>query len=315
MSPIARNHHYLPQTYLAAFTETGTKDGHFFVRGVSNGKSFKTSPKNVAVERDFNRIDDDDEPLDTIECELATFEGIAAQSIKKIIKIQEFPSAEDFTNIINLLCLLAVRNPKHRRSINDFRAETKQWELESLVSDEWIFENTMKKAKEAGYLKECDVSFLGMKSFIEERRYSIEFTSEGNMEIEFDIIDTLLPLLGRRLWSVTIAPPSGPIFICSDDPVTLTGKDFEPGMPIGFGMTKTEVFLPLSPQIGFYGVYENPGPPVMYLSPEDVAKRNFYVASNADRHIFSPAEEFMIFYKGKIQPISCGVASDHGPAR
>lgn len=315
MSPIARNHHYLPQAYLAAFTETGTKDGHFFVRDVSNGKFFKTSPKNVAVERDFNRVDVEGESLDIIECELATFEGIAAQSIKKIIEIQEFPPAEEFTHIINLLCLLAVRNPKHRRSINGLRAETKHWELESLVSDERTFENTIKKAKEAGYLKECDVSFLGMKSFIEERRYSIEFTSEGNMEIEFDVFDTLLPILNRRLWSVTIAPPSGPIFVCSDDPVTLTGKDFEPGMPIGFGMPHTEVFLPLSPRVGFYGVYENPGPPVMYLTPEDVAKRNFYVASNADRHTFSPEAEFMIFHEGKIQPIPCGFASDRGQAQ
>lgn len=310
MSPIARKHHYLPQAYLAEFTETGTKDGQFFVRDVSNGKRFKTSPKNVAVERDFNRVDVEGESLDIIECELASFEALAAESIKKVIETQEFPTTEEFTNIINLLCLLAVRNPKHRRLVNDNRAKIKKREFEFLVSDERTFQNTIKKAKEAGYLQENDIPFLELKAIIEEKRYEIQFTSEGNMELEFNVFDTLLPILARRLWSVTIAPSSGPIFVCSDDPVTLTGKNLELGMPIGFGMPHTEVFLPLSPRVGFYGVYENPDPPVMFLTPEDVAKRNFYIASNADRHIFSKEAEFMIFHEGKIQPFLYGLASD-----
>lgn len=305
MPPIARNHHYLPQFYLAQFTETSAKDGHFFVHGVSNGRTFRTSPKNVAVERDFNRMEIEGERPDIVERILAPFEALAADSIKRVNETQNFPSEKDFGHIINLLCLLAVRNPKQRRKLNAFREEIDQAQLELLVSDVRIFERTIKRAKEAGYLQECDASFLEMKSFIEEKRYSIQYTSEGNVTREFDAFDYLLPVLGRRFWSITIAPPPCPTFVCSDDPVILVfkqGINTKPGMPMGFGMSQTEVFLPLNPRVGFWGVYEDPPPPVTLLSPEAVARKNAYIVFNADRQIYSREKEFMILHKGRMHP-------------
>jgi hypothetical protein len=47
----------VPQAYLAAFTDKGTKGGKLFVLDVHTGRGFRTSPKNVASERDFNRVD------------------------------------------------------------------------------------------------------------------------------------------------------------------------------------------------------------------------------------------------------------------
>lgn len=304
MAPIARNHHYLPQSYLAQFTETGSNEGHFFVHDVSNGKVFRTSPRNVAAQRDFNRMDIEGESPDCVERILAPFEALASDSIKKINITQSFPSENDFSHIMNLLCLLAVRNPKHRRKFNLFRADVAQQILNLLVSDKRHFDSIVKTAQEAGHLQECDVSFSEMKSFIEEKRYEFKFSSAGNVRREMDAFDNLLPYLGQRSWSVTISHSEGPFFICSDDPVTLTFKEgisARPGMPMGFDMNHTEVFLPLSPNIGFYGVHEDPLPPVTMATPENVARRNSYIVFNADRQIYSTEKEFMVLRKGKIQ--------------
>ena len=47
MSQIARRHHYLPQSYLAAFTDSGLKTGKLYVFDVSDGAQFHASPKKV----------------------------------------------------------------------------------------------------------------------------------------------------------------------------------------------------------------------------------------------------------------------------
>jgi|ERR1017187_10064621 hypothetical protein len=53
----ARRHHFVPQAYLGRFTDSGTKDGYLFAMETDSGRAFRTTPRNVAVEQDFNRID------------------------------------------------------------------------------------------------------------------------------------------------------------------------------------------------------------------------------------------------------------------
>jgi hypothetical protein len=96
MTSTARRHHYLPQVYLAGFTDTGTKDGQFHVLDIHSGTCFRTSPKNVAAERDFNRVDFEGKPPDVIEQELSPFEERAGQAIRKVNRTNTYPSDEDF---------------------------------------------------------------------------------------------------------------------------------------------------------------------------------------------------------------------------
>jgi len=51
----ARRHHYLPQAYLAQFTDLGTKEGQFHVLEIESGHTFRTSPKNVAGGRSWGQ--------------------------------------------------------------------------------------------------------------------------------------------------------------------------------------------------------------------------------------------------------------------
>ena len=301
----ARRHHYLPQAYLAAFTRTGSKYDKFFVLDVHRGRSFSTSPINVAVERDFNRIDIEGRSIDAIEQALAPFERQAAMAIRNVIESEKFPDDENFNLILNLLGLIAVHNPQLRKSFNHSREQLIHRIGDLLVSDKKIWEHHVKKARESGENINDDVSFDNVKQFIEERKYRLEFSPGSNLRVEFHAFDKLLPIIGQRTWSVLVAPNDGPELICSDHPVTLVWKSGNVG-PLGYGLKETEVFFPLGRRVGFYGVFENPLKPVVKLKPSYAAMLNRRVALSAERHVFSALESFFIWHDGQIREVQCG---------
>ncbi|MDL1988719.1 MAG: DUF4238 domain-containing protein [Deltaproteobacteria bacterium] len=201
----ARRHHYLPQSYLTRFTDEGTKEGQFFVLEVESGRTFRTSPKNVAVELDFNRVDIDGHPPDVIENALAPMEQKAVQVIANTVATGEFPNEDDYSSILNLICLIAVRNPFFRKSFNRDREQTIHIIGDLLVSDKQVWEHHVRKARENGDNIPDSVSFEEMKRFIEERNYEIEFFPEGNLRVELNAFDNILSILGERTWSLIVA--------------------------------------------------------------------------------------------------------------
>jgi hypothetical protein len=303
---VARRHHYVPQAYLAAFTSSGAKDSQFHVLDVETGHTFRTSPLNVGAQRDFNRVDVEGHPLDAIESALAPFEGEAVAAIRRVIDSQGFPNNDDWNLILNLLGLIAVRNPKMRGSFNQAREQALRKIGELLVSDENIWAHHITKAREAGESISETVSFEQAKDFVETGKYTIEFHPEGNLRIEFKAFDELLPLLGRRTWSVLVAPDGGPEFISSDHPVTVTWKRGFSG-PVGFGLKQTEVFMPLGRHVGFYGVHETPLNPVVNCKPAHIATMNRRTAWNAERHVYSAQQSFFVWDGGDIREVRCGV--------
>lgn len=302
--PIARKHHYLPQSYLAAFTGTGEKDSQFHVLDVETGESFQTSPLNVGAQRDFNRVDMDGYPPDAVETALAPFEGEAVSAIRRVIQSQHFPSDDDWNWILNLLALIAVRNPKLRNSFNRSHEQVLRQLGDLLVSDERVWNHHVNKARAAGEDINPDVPFEEVQRFVQTGDFRFEFHPQGNLRVEFDALDKVLPILGERIWSVLIAPPNAPEFICSDHPVTLVWKPGGRG-PLGFGTRNTEVFFPLGRRVGFYGVFEVPLKPVVQCRPLNVSIMNQRVATNAERHVYSALESFSVWHDGEIREVSC----------
>lgn len=287
MNTPARNHHYLPQTYLAAFTDTGSKDGKFYVFDIHNSKCFRTSPKNVAVERDFNRVNLEGKSPDILEQSFSSFEGQVGQAIRKVNRTKTFPNDEGVNFILNLLCLVVVRNPRFRREINRFRQSVSEPLAHLLVSNKQLWEYQLKKLGIEG----TNVTFEEMKQFIESGEYQIEFTPTDSPAVEFRAFDGLLPIFGERYWSLLIAPTSGLDFICSDYPIALTWKKPVRHGPIGYRVENTELFFPLGPKTGFYGVYEDPLPAVVEIGDKHVAMMNSRIKGRADRHVFSTTEK------------------------
>ena len=54
----ARAHHFVPQCWLAGFTDSGQKDGMLFVSDLKRKKQWRCKPSEVGHRRDFNRVED-----------------------------------------------------------------------------------------------------------------------------------------------------------------------------------------------------------------------------------------------------------------
>lgn len=277
------------------------KDDQFFVLDVQTGKSFKTSPKNVAVERDFNRVNVDGIAPDAIENSLAPFEQEAVQAIKTVLQSSDFPTGMDYHRILNLLCLIAVRNPSLRNTVNKTKEQILRIRAEMIFSDERAWKQHLRAA---GFSSETEanISFEDMKRFVKEGEYTITFPTDSNLAIEFSTFNELLPVLGKRTWTLLVAPEEGPGFICCDHPVVLTWKNRRRG-PVGFGLTRTEVFFPLGRRAGFYGVFEDPLEPVVKLTPTLVASMNAKVVFSAQRHVYSSKPEFLVHHENDIREV------------
>lgn len=302
----ARRHHYVPQGYLGCFTDKGTKTGQFFVLDVDSGRKFRTSPKNVAVEIDFNRIDVEGYPPDYIEHMLGQMEDDAIAAIRRVADSRAFPSDEDYSAILHLICLIAVRNPTMRASFNAAREQSIRIIGDLLVSDKSIWANHVEKARANGIDIPDSVSFQDMKAFIEGGEYEIDFHPQSNLRVEMNAFDKMLPVLHERTWSLIIAPEDGPEFITSDHPVALTFKNDRLG-PIGLATKGTELFFPLTRNLGMYGAHEDALRKVVEAKPRGVAKLNQRVASTAPRYIFSAKDHFAVCVNGQIELIECGV--------
>lgn len=300
MKELSRKHHYLPQSYLAAFTNTKTKGGLFYVFDVTNGKHFQTSTKNVAAKRDFNKINIEGMPPDILENKFSTFEEEVAKAIQYININLTFPDDEKFISIINMICLIALRNPRLRSSFNRSRESVIRIVADMLVSSKETYHRHLEKAKSNGYIGETDVSFEEMKKFITDGTYALEFPPEENIRIEFHTFDSVLKLLEQRFWSLLVAPDPGPTFICSDHPVTLVAKPKNEHTLLGYGQSNTVVIFPIGQRTCFYGAFEDKLPRVKGIDPVNVAAINSIILDNAESHIFSTTNIFYLLDRDRI---------------
>lgn len=307
MPQVARRHHFLPQGYLAGFTDSGRKDGLLNVLDIKAHTSFRTTPLNVAVEKDFKRIDIEGRQPDAVESALSAVEGRAIEAIRSVIETKRFPSDSDFNLLLNLLSLVIAQNPKSRRALNSSRTRDVDAKLRGLVSSQQTWEQLVAAARSADEELKGDLSYERAQEFVEDRRYRIEFDNVGTMIAEFEVQDELLNALAKRKWSVLVAPDHGPHFITSDYPFSLTMEHGYHGTP-GFLVSNTELFFPLSKTLGFIGVLGTPLQPVLAVQAQVVAMMNRRILRQADQRLFSSNSSFVTLGRE-------GIIEHHVPPR
>ena len=297
MPTLARNHHFVPQGYLGAFTDTGTRDGQLYAFDLTNQKSFRTRPRNVAAKKDFNRFEMEGQPPDFLEKGFGELENKAIAVIRGMGQTKQRAKDEDLVYVINLISLLIVRNPRARRSVTRARQQTAKNIGEMLISDKKVWENHLRKAREADHIAGPGVSFERMKEFVEGGRYTIKVTTEALIRTELSAFDQVLQSVGSRRWSLIDAVSHAPDFITCDHPITLVSNDPEARGPVGVGLKQTEIVFPINPRQALLGVFEDSPGPEVSASPHSVAAINSRVIRHADRQLYS-RESKMSFIRG-----------------
>jgi len=99
----ARRHHFVPQCYLKGFTVERKKKRRITVFDAKESKVFTAAIDNVALERDFNRIEIDGLAPDAFENAMAKFESEISAVLDRIKATLSIAAEPDRTALINLI--------------------------------------------------------------------------------------------------------------------------------------------------------------------------------------------------------------------
>jgi hypothetical protein len=289
---VARAHHYVPQCYLASFTT----EGKITVFDFESGKDpFSTNIKNVAQERDFNRIDSDELAPDALETAYAKFEGELAPVLKKVISGAAC-TGDDFSYILTLMGVLAIRNPRYRANFSDFQNNLRLKILAVQLSSKERWERQLARMRKDGYLEGiADVPYETLKAQLEQGAFRFVTTTSEHARTELHTLDKLINILARRAWRWVRAAPDSGGFITCDHPACLNWIKRPKGFaPLGYGPSGTTVYFPLSPDLAVIGEFDGQKED-LFADVHMAAIFNRRILNNAKRQAYVADDNFRVF--------------------
>jgi hypothetical protein len=289
----ARNHHWIPQCYLKAFARPASKTGKLWVHDFETSRNFSTIPRNVASARDFNRIDIPGEPIDRLETALSGFEDEVERAIHRTAIASDGFADDDARNLIlNLVALLAVRNPRTREQRRQFREDVAKRIMSIILSSRERYESQFRSAKKAGFISGEFIPYEKMKESHDSEEYRVEVDREGQIREEFLVHDDVLQVLGERHWLVIRSSRQIGEFITCDNPVMLRPTNAIAHVQrLGFGNENASVLFPLTKYIFLVGEFI-PSAGVLLANRDIVASLNAEIVREADRQVYAGAADF-----------------------
>lgn len=290
----ARRHHYVPQCYLKRFTAERKKKRQITVFGGKSCRTFTSAIDNVALERDFNRVELAGLEPDAIENLMAGVEDDISKALDRIAAVQSIAAKEDRITLVNLICVLALRNPRLRETIREFHEQVMKRILQLLLEtpERWA-EHVKKMADKGNDLPK--LSFEEVKSFVKKRDFRVTLPTERHIRIELEGFKDLLPVMLSRKWVLIKAPERSGGFITSDHPVVLMWSD--PKMRAGFygpgfGLTGTEVLFPVCTRLAVVGAFEIREGETIEVDENAVAAFNGAQIAYAERQVYARDRNF-----------------------
>jgi Protein of unknown function (DUF4238) len=189
---------------------------------------------------------------------------------------------------LNLICLLATRNPRLRNSMTIARRRTARIIGDLLVADPKTYERQIAAAREAGFVSDKAVPYEQMKEFIDRDDYQIEISTTEHLQGELRIFDKVLKSLGSRHWSLLVAASDAPDFITCDHPANLVPK---------------QIVFPLDARNAVLGAVEKPWPARVDVASLGVAEVNARIVDQARRQIYSRGPKVSVLHDNEVVAI------------
>ncbi len=215
-----------------------------------------------------------------------------------------FAVEEDRTLVLNLVALLAARNPRLRGRMGDFLAGVAKKMARMMVASRERWEGIDRSARRASdkARHRPEISYEDMREFIISDRYEVVPDQTFQISLEMQMVDTTLQTLMPRKWSLLVADNSAGDFVTSDHPVCLldvSGKSSGGIYGVGFGMSQTAVLFPVSRKLMLSGQFEGKDG-VRKASAIDVAQLNLQIIQRAGRQVYAYDDTFAYFRWGKL---------------
>lgn len=268
------------------------------------GRHFPTNPKNVAVQRDFNRVNIPGHAIDEAEKLFAQMETEFAIVLKRMEDTLTLPKESEMPTLFYFVALLYGHNPHLRTIFANFQTEIIKQSLKPLVFSRERYESKMKQVYGEG---EELVDYETMKRFVDEARFEVKYGHGHHLAYELQAIDSVWPLLAQRQWSLLIAAKDSSDFVCSDRPVALVRTDIEsldnpyhPDALPGLDMPNTELTVPINRCITLVATFEHKSN-VATVSEETIAEFNARTIHFAARQIYCSDLDFKFSDNGEIR--------------
>jgi hypothetical protein len=281
-TPEPRRHHFVPQCWLAGFTDSGEKDGELWVTDLARKRQWKSSPGNAGHIRDFYRLSDDNE-LDPVIIERAfsKIEGVVAPVIRALDREQRAPTGEEFGTLLPFIALQWARVPQFRPLVfGVLESVTREKLAQDLKS-----EASWKKAlRDAGIPEDAGgAEYEAMLAYHKSQNSSLTVRTEWYIQQTFKSADHILPILRKRAWRASFSPSGS--FIGTDNPVVLDGPK---GKMLGFKNAQIISYV-VSRHVLFYSTQQREEPP--FVNQKYIAAMNRMAMLRADQ-VFSALKEF-----------------------
>ena len=285
---VSRNHHYVSAGYLAQFTDKGTRKGLLCVLDFSVRNFFRSKPKYVACNTDYNAIEVPGLPLDAYESAQGRFEGQAIREVRKICETGQLPDMRTFAYVYNLITLFAVKNPAIRNATASMQDTIYRQLMKIWTSSPAIYEQRLEDAKEAGFIQPGrHVSFETMKDFVQRDAYTIKIHSHSHVVTELSAFDGLLPAVAERYWSVMSVKRGAPDLITCDRPAPTR-------------LDAATIVFTISPRRALLGATELYAPAEFEIGAHHVAQINTDLLEQANSQIYSRTDQIALLKGGQI---------------
>jgi hypothetical protein len=277
-----RRHHYVPQCWLAGFTETGEKDGRLWVADLSRQKQWPSTPENAGHIRDFYRLSDPAPDPVVVERFFSEMEAQVAPILKSLDKERRAPNQDELDALLHFMAFQWVRVPRFRPyslQILDRLAREKLAE-ELRTRETWIA-----GLKEAGMDPDAPgADYEGMKRFFESGEFNITAETDWYIQRAFKDAEGIFPLLRERYWGTSFSYNGR--FIASDNPIALEGPR---GEMVGFKNAEI-VFYPVSRHVFLTGTLVRTERP--HFNLKFIASMNTMMLLTADAQVYSHIPDF-----------------------
>ncbi len=285
--PEPRAHHFVPQCWLAGFTETCQKTGRLWVTDLKERKQWRSNPRNAGHRRDFYRVSDPKLDPVSFEKEFSKIEALIAPTLKRLREKPRVPTSEELESLLFFAAVQYIRVPAFRPVV---------LRIAESLHRSWISEALKTPASWAKALKKAGISadspgaayddMLGFeRNVIKTGEYSLSAENEWYLARGFKVAaDAIMPSLSARLWG-TVFSESGS-FIGSDNPVVMDGpKD----RMIGFKSADVVIF-PVNRHVLLYGTNTPERPRT--VTRKLIASHNTFAMLTAEEHLYSHVPDF-----------------------
>ena len=290
-----KNHHYVPKLYLKNFATGVGRKASLVAIELESGKLFKPSLRRIASETDFNRIDIVGEDPYAVEKALGKVESEISPALQEVISERRFPSDQHRNLVLNLMAMLAVRNPRVRSTLGKFLSDIADTTTSLMLHSRERWERITLQAGERGVEELPDIDYEDVKEAFQDGIIKARVSKNYLVKLDLEMVDPVLNALSIRKWSFLTAL-EGNQFVTSDDPVVLDFFDRRERTLMnspGFGVGGTFVLFPLSPDLALYGSLNAPDLPTE-LDARAVACVNGMTMRHARRHALAKSENFVL---------------------